>query len=150
MANYNNRGNNSGNNYNQRANSYQGNNNYQGGGSGNGGYGGGSNRLKKHSGATKGTDKNGKQYYRGWNFSKRRGMLTVFVTSFKSSGEHTAANGNVYTNLMAKVKYNDSGVEKIMGALLSHKSGRVIIPELGMVLNADAPNKGYFGSFTRK
>jgi hypothetical protein len=106
--------------------------------------------VKKHSGATKGTDKNGKQYFRGWNFSKRRGMITVFITTFKSSGEHRSEKGNVYTNLMAKVVYKDSGVEKLMGALLSHSTGRVVIPELGMVLNTAAPNGGYFGTFTRK
>lgn len=104
---------------------------------------------KKHSGASKGTDKNGKQYFRGWNFSQRRGMITVYVTAFKSTGEHSAANGNVYTNLMAKVEYKDSGVEKLCGALLSHSTGRVTIPELGMVLNPAAPNGGYFGKFSK-
>jgi hypothetical protein len=104
---------------------------------------------RKHSGATKGTDKNGKQYFRGWNYSQQRGMLTIFVSAFKSSGEHTAKNGNVYTNLMAKVQYKNSGVEKLCGALLSHSTGRVTIPELGMVLNPSAPNGGYFGKFSK-
>jgi hypothetical protein len=137
--------------------SYNNNNShYNNNGGGNNNYQNNNNNnnnasKKKHSGATKGIDKNGKQYFRGWNFSKRRGMLTVFVTAYKSSSEHTSPkSGITYTNLMAKLHYKDSGVEKIVGALLSHKTHRVIIPELGMVLNPDAPNKGYFGKFTRK
>jgi hypothetical protein len=102
----------------------------------------------KHSGASKGVDKNGKQYFRAWNYSKRRGILTAFITTYKSTGEHTAGNGNVYTNLMCKLNYKDSGVEKIVGCLLSHATGKITIPELGMVVNVAAPRGGYFGTFT--
>jgi hypothetical protein len=106
--------------------------------------------VKKHSGASKGTDKNGKQYFRGWNYSAARGMVTVFVSAYAKSGEHTSSKSNVtYTNLLAKVEYKNSGVVRLMGALLSHTTNRVTIPELGMVLNPGAPNGGYFGKFSK-
>jgi hypothetical protein len=108
-------------------------------------------KRRKHSGCTTGVDKNKKEYVRGWNYSARRGMITAYVCEYKSTKETTSEkSGITYTNLMAKVVYKDSGVEKIYGALLSHKTKRIIIPELGMVLNPAAPNGGYFGKFSRK
>lgn len=103
----------------------------------------------KHSGCTKGVDKKGKNYVRAWNYGKRRGMLTAYACEYKSSGEHTSEeSGITYTNLMVKLNYKDSGVEKIVGGLLSHKTGKITIPELGMVMNPSAPNRGYFGTFS--
>lgn len=109
---------------------------------------------KKHSGAKTVRSRKpgfeGVEFISAWNYSRRRGMITCFISEYKKTKTTTANNGTQYRNLLAKVVYKDSGVEKLMGALLNLSNDKITIPELGMVVNVKAPNGGYFGKFSKK
>jgi len=144
MGNYNNNNNNYNGNQNNRNNNNQNNNNRNSSGSG-----------KKHSGAevVRSTKKGyeGVEFVRAWNYRKRRGLLTIFISEYKKTKTvRSEKSGIEYRNLLAKVHYEDSGVEKLMGALLSLKTNKITIPELGMVVNTHAANGGYCGTFKKK
>src|SRR5688500_5115600 len=44
-------------------------------------------RPKKHTGAKAGQDKNGKPYISAWNYSRRMGLVNVFIAPYKGSYE---------------------------------------------------------------
>lgn len=109
---------------------------------------------KKHSGAKKVRSKKagfeGVEFISAWNYSKKRGMVTILISEYKKTKTVTANNGTQYRNLLAKVKYENSGVEKLMGALLNLSNHKITLPEMGMVVNVNAPNGGYCGTFKKK
>jgi hypothetical protein len=130
------------------------NNNY-GGGYPQQAWGGYPPPPKKRSGAkvtlgARGTKGEGFEYVTAWNVSKDRGLITAFVFPYKNTHEYKNSRGEVSETLMCKIEYKRTGQTKLVPCTRKISSGKVRIPELGMVINPKAPNGGYFGRFTKK
>lgn len=101
----------------------------------------------KHSGAEKGTyvvKDTGEQkpYIRGWNFSRRHGMLSFLCVPTKDI-KTASPNSEKW---VCKVQYEKQRPQHVT-AFYHPNSGKVTIPDLQMVLNPKAPNGGYCGRF---
>lgn len=106
-------------------------------------------KPKKHSGAKK-IVKNGVDYISAWNYSRQKGMVTVFIAPYnKSDVVHSAGSGKKYRSLMCQIEYKNSGVSKHFPVLINIDTERVSIPEMGWVVNHRAPNGGYCGIFSK-
>jgi hypothetical protein len=121
------------------------------GGYNRGGYsGGGYNRApkKKRSGCTRGYAKGDqdKPFVRGWNASRIHGITSIFCSPYRKTEDHESKAGRVWQNWMAKVQVG-RGAPYIVGCMYEVATGRVIVKDLGFVLN---PNKNYCGGFSRK
>lgn len=127
--NYNNRRNWNSNNYN--------NNNYA------------NNRPSKKSGAKFGTDKHGNPYVRGWNASKQNGLVAFIAAPNKNTRVHTSKSGREWENWTIKVSPK-MGKPYLVNCLFDVMTKKVIVKEMGIVLNPNAPNGGYCGRFSRK
>ncbi len=104
---------------------------------------------KKHSGAKIVFGKNGQKYISAWNYSGRHGLLSFFVSDYKKTRVHKSKTGKEWANVMVKVS-GEKQKPYIVSGLLDMATDRVIINELGMVINPKAPNGGYCGTFVRK
>ncbi len=104
--------------------------------------------AKKHSGAKHGSDKNGQVYTSGWNYSKRHGLVTFLCVPYKKSKRVTSARGIEWINVMVKIKKTMSA-NQIVSGMMDFHSGRVIIKDLGLVINPKAPNGGYCGTYNK-
>jgi hypothetical protein len=114
-------------------------------------------QRKKHSGAVSGVSKKdgllgSKQipFVRGWNYSKAHGLVSFFAAPYgKTSAHKSKTSGKMWENWMVKVSPK-MAKPFIVSGLYDQMSGKVIINELGMVLNPKAPNGGYCGKFGGK
>lgn len=105
---------------------------------------------KKHTGAKLTLGKDREEYISAWNFQKRRGMLTAFIAPYYATGDihvDKKTESNEYIVMMCKLHYKDSGIEKHFPVLMNIKTHKVVLKDLGMVINPNAKNGGYFGSF---
>ena len=117
------------------------------------------NDKKKRSGAkvVPVRDGGGEFVVVAWNYSSSRGMMSVICGERKTIGGKevkgvqycTSESGNEYSKMMAKVSYKNSGVEKLIPCLMNTKTHKITLSEIGMVINPNAPNGGYFGKFSR-
>lgn len=140
-------------------NNNRGNNNggYNNGGynGNNGGHNGNNQPRKKHSGAKwvpirKGANK-GKEAVSAWNFSRRKGLVSVLITPWDKTHEIKAkTSGRLWQNWMAKVFYKDIGMTQLFGAMFDPAKRKFFIKELGWVVNPQAPNGGYCGTFIKR
>lgn len=144
-----NRGSYGGNSY--RSNSYGNNrggysrNNY-GNSYGGNGYSGGQNRqAKKRTGCKSGQDTNGNPYVRGWNVSRQYGLVTFLCVPYGKTKQSQSKSGKVWENWMVKVQPK-MGKEYIVGGMYDVQTRRVIIKDMGLVLN---PKADYCGKFTK-
>jgi len=110
---------------------------------------------KKHSGAKAGVVKKpgilGSEsipYVRGWNYSRRFGLVSFFATEYSKTKTVKGATQS-WQNWMVKVQPK-MGKEFITSGLYSEQTGKVVIPSLGIVLNPSAPGGGYCGKFGNK
>lgn len=104
---------------------------------------------KKHSGAKFGNDKNGKPYVSGWNYSRRNGLVSFLAVPYNGTSEHQSKSGKTWLNVMVKVNPSMSK-PFITSGLMDMASKKVIINELGIVMNPNAPRGGYCGKFGSK
>ena len=110
----------------------------------------------KHSGAknVSKADKDGVIIFEGisaWNYSKDKGMVTVFITPYNKSKDLVKSqSGKVYMKMIAKIMYTRTGNVLIRPVLCNVNTDRVVISDLGWVVNPNAKNGGYCGSFTKK
>lgn len=146
-----------GNNYNRpRGRDYNSNN------GGNQGYtynrGGNTNynnqQPKKHSGCKTGTiskgEMQGETYVQGWNASKRFGMRTFLAVPYsKSKPVISEKSGRKWLNVMVKVSQQGTK-DFIVGGMMDMATRKVYISELRIVMNPNAPNKGYCGTMFGK
>lgn len=119
------------------------NNNY------NNNHGGGYNKqtYKKRSGAKSGIDKHGRPYVNGWNANGRGEMISIIAAPYSSTRRHVGEQrGNSWENWCAKVQIGKHKPE-LHSCLYEVSTGRVIIKDLGFVMN---PKTNYTGTFTRK
>lgn len=137
--------NNNNNGYNDRNYSASGNrSNYNNGGNRN------SSAPKKHSGcsatvASKGTYV-GSTVVTGWNYSRRHGMVTFLAAPYSKSEVRTSKTGRQWVNYMVKVQ-PEKAASYIVSGLLEVATKRVIIKEMGMVMNPKGGRGGYCGKF---
>lgn len=101
---------------------------------------------KKHSGAKSGTDRNGKQYVRGWNYNKRFGLRSFYCAPYKGTDSHKSGSGRQWENWMVRIQQQGKP-EELASGLYDRQTGRVIIKELGYVIN---PSKNYCGGYGRR
>lgn len=113
---------------------------------------------KKRSGCKFGMYQNQKQrrdgdgeaqpYVAGWRAS--RGVITsILATPYKGTDSHKSKTGIVWQNWVAKVRV---GTQQpyLTSALYNTMTRKVTIKALGYVLNPNAPNGGYCGSYGMK
>ncbi|WP_131537999.1 hypothetical protein [Pedobacter nototheniae] len=103
--------------------------------------------TKKHSGCKyTPNSKNGTPVTTGWNYSRRNGLVTFLCVTTKNTEVHTSKSGKEWLNVMVKVSKKMCKDELVSGLMERH-TGKVIVKELGIVLNPKAPNGGYCGQF---
>ncbi len=106
---------------------------------------------KKHSGckmslATKGSHQ-GSQVLTGWKYSKRTGMISIIASPYSKTQEVISKSNRTWQNWMVKFTFKDTLQTKIYGGLFDVNNHKIIIKEIGWVLNPKAPNGGYVGKF---
>lgn len=140
MSYYNNGGNNYSRNYNGGGRSYNG-----GGRSySRSNYNGGGRPKKKHSGCRAGVDRNGNPYVRGWNYSRRNGLVTYYCSPYKNTSEHESGNGRTWHNWMVRIQKNGEK-QQLASCLYDPQKRMVTISEVGFVLNPQTNYCGHFG-----
>lgn len=143
--NYNNRSyNNGGGNYQNR--SYNNQNGYNNGGN---------NRSqgKKHSGAktkkytpTSGVNAGHEmQHTHGWKYRRRGGLVTV---SCNTTSKSVLSDKGWYGSVACTVKHVDTGQKAFYWGTMERSTGKVIISDLGWVVNPKGGKGGYTGSFS--
>lgn len=104
---------------------------------------------KKHSGAKAKSDKNGNPCIVAWNYSRSRGMLSIFIAPYKNTAKHTSKAGKVYYNWIAKIFNKKTMQTSIIPCLVNEQCDKAVIQEIGFVVNCRASNGGYAGKFTK-
>lgn len=117
---------------------------------------GGRNEPKKHTGCKTGSyvakkgSAHGKgtevPFVRGWNYSKRHGMRTFLASPYSKTKQHKSKTGRIWENWMVTVQQEGQKDFTVSG-LYDPQSRKVIINELSMVMNPNAPRGGYCGRF---
>lgn len=111
-------------------------------------------QVVKHSGCTSGITKNtNKPYVRGWKYDKRNGLRSFIAGPYESknstTNEHKSKTGRIWENWCVKITLSD-GQTILKSALYDQMTGKVIIKELGYVMNPKGGKGGYVGTFTNK
>lgn len=107
-------------------------------------------QIVKHSGCSAGQTKDGKPYVRGWKFDKRNGLRSFIAGPTKNTENHKNKLGTkVWQNWAVKITM-PSGESFLKSCLYDTTTGKVIINELGFVMNPKGGRGGYVGSFTNK
>ncbi|PZP44044.1 MAG: hypothetical protein DI598_14965 [Pseudopedobacter saltans] len=100
---------------------------------------------RKKSGARYSNDKNGNPCVTGWNASRSNGLVSFLCVPYRGTKTHETS-GKPWQNWMVKVQPK-MGKQFIVSGLFSPQTKKVIISELGLVLNPNIPNGGYCGRF---
>lgn len=112
------------------------------------------NPKKKHSGAThkkyiptSGPNKGQQQYCTyGWMYRKNIGLVTLMCVTTKNSRESEKGwLGSIACTLITK----QSGLKSFWWGTMHKATGKVVINDLGIVLNPRAPRGGYCGTFMK-
>lgn len=129
---------------------------FTGGGHYNNGYGGGgysNNQPKKRSGAKETIQKKGKNTGKlaivAWNYSRRRGLITLSAFENKKSKRIKSKVGNRFVTLIAEVVSRDTGEVSIHPIIYNVETGKAFVQRLNMVISTKAANGGYFGTIKR-
>lgn len=109
---------------------------------------------RKHSGAQAGrfnskTLGDGVPYVIAWNYSKRYGMVKFIAAPTKKTKRVSSHSGKEWDNWVVKVQIGWHQ-PYLTGGLYEVATGRVIVKDLGIVINPKAPNGGYCGTFVNK
>jgi hypothetical protein len=104
---------------------------------------------KKHSGAKyHANTKNDNPAITGWNYSKRAGLVKVFIAPYSNTHQHKSEKGNTFENWMCKVE--GVGFSEHFPVLVNLATKRAVIQKYGWVVSPNAPNGGYCGTFKRR
>lgn len=110
---------------------------------------GGQQQQKKRSGAKESTIGKGKSQgmiaVTAWNYSKKRGLITVKAFQNKKSTKSKSDKGNRFVSLIFEVFYHRTGNTIICPAPYNVDSGKAYLDKLNMVISTKARNGGYFG-----
>lgn len=82
----------------------------------------------------------------GWNYSRSRGLISFVASLRKDKDKRKTANKD-WQLMAVKVNFKD-GV-KIFNGFYRDRDQKLIIPDLQMIANPNAPNGGYFGRYYR-
>lgn len=111
------------------------------------GNGGNNGNFKKHTGCKfRAADKNGNPVTTGWNYSRRHGLVSFLATPYKGTSVHKSRSGKEWLNVMVKIT-RQMQAPHIVSGLMERGTGKVIIKDLGIVMNPQARNGGYCGSY---
>jgi hypothetical protein len=98
---------------------------------------------KKHSGCKyRSSAKNGKPCMTGWNYSKRYGIISIIASP---NTNKLKTKSSRLENWYVKVTINKE--VKWMHGFFNTDNKKVIIQELGFVMNPNASNGGYCGKY---
>ncbi|WP_162903357.1 hypothetical protein [Taibaiella koreensis] len=108
-------------------------------------------QQKKRSGAKFGYSKgdNTRPYVRGWRATRRYGLITYICGPNKGTHVTTSGSGRDWENWTCKITFGD-GNSRLCSCLYDRTSQKVVISELGIVINPKAANGGYCGRFGKK
>ena len=110
----------------------------------------GSDEYVKHSGAKMGTDVNGKQYIRGWNYSKAHGMVVYYCTPWERTKVVKSKTGKQvgteYANWLVTVQRKNLP-DVLTSGMVNVNKKIITLNAYGMVINPNAKNGGYCGTF---
>ncbi len=93
-----------------------------------------------------------------WNKS-RKGLVTATVAPYHASGDLvTSDKGNEYIKMIASLKYERTGNEKLMPCLMNLKTKVIVLKEISMVITPNGSGRtasgkkatGYFGTMFKK
>lgn len=92
-----------------------------------------------------------------WNKSKAKGLITATVAPYHKSKTYKSSKGHKYQTMICKVKYTNTGIEKIIPVSMNILTGTVAIPDMGMVITKNGSGftsggkrvTGYFGGFNK-
>ena len=101
----------------------------------------------KHSGCTSGIDKRGKNYVRGWKYTKGQGLVTFFAAPYHGTKSHKSNTGNVWHNWVVKIEHQRTMQTTVLPCLVNSSFNKVIIKKLGFVMNTKGGKGGYVGPF---
>lgn len=110
----------------------------------------GNGQARKKSGAKSGVNKSGGKWVSGWNKSKG-GLVSFLAFQYRGTSVHESKSGRMWENWVVKVENKTmKTAPRIIPCLYDPVANKVIIKELGMVLNPKAPRGGYCGTFYNK
>lgn len=104
---------------------------------------------KKRSGAKFGTDKNGNAYVSGWKYDKTNGLRKFFASPYSGTKETKSQSGKVWCNWFVQITLPSGEVIRTSG-LMDKSTNKVIIPQLGFVMNPRGGAGGYTGPYYYK
>jgi hypothetical protein len=115
--------------------------------------------TNKHSGAKSGRGRNDKPYISAWNYSRRNGLVSVFIAPYHGTYKSglfsdgiawkESKAGRRYQVWMCKIE--GKGIASDHFPVLVNEQGtKAVIRKFGWVVNAGARNGGYCGTFTKK
>lgn len=81
----------------------------------------------------------------GWNVSRKGGLNTFLCTTTNKSQD--AGKGWV-GSVRCEVTNKATHQMRVLWGTMQVSTGKVVIPDLGIVINPKAPNGGYCGKFT--
>ena len=104
---------------------------------------------KKRSGAKSGTDKNGNPYISGWKYDKTNGLRSFFASPYSGTKETKSKSGKIWENWFVQIRVPSGEVIKTSG-LFDKMNNKLIVPQLGFVLNPRGGAGGYCGPYYYK
>lgn len=105
---------------------------------------------KKRSGCQTGRWADGEYWTNGWKASKRFGLVKFSAFTTKKTDSIQSGSGRSWlTNILVKVQ-KEFEKEQLFSGLMDPNTGKVVIKDLGMVMNPKAPNGGYIGRYGTK
>lgn len=106
---------------------------------------------KSRSGASSGTDKNGKPYVNGWRVSRRHGLIAYFASPYKDTQEIKSGTGRIWHTWILKITIRETGEESVRPCLYDPQSRRVFCKDLNVLLSPQTRrqdgSKGYCGKY---
>ena len=104
---------------------------------------------KKHSGAKFiATARNGSPCISAWNYSKRMGLVKILIAPYSNTSVRPSKSGREYHVWMCKIQ--GRGVNEHFPVLVDCNNRKAYIKNYGWVINCNAPNGGYCGTFSKR
>lgn len=109
-----------------------------------------SRQKRKHSGCVQKLMSDGVIVLSAWKYNSKEGLMSFYARPYKGTKKHSSQNGKTFLNYFVTIVNKRSFTVIKTSGLLCLETKKLTIPDFGLVLNPNAPNGGYCGSFTRK
>lgn len=103
-------------------------------------------QQKKRSGCKSGIDKNGNSYISGWKYDKQNGLRSFFAAPFSGTKETESKSGRIWANWFVQIRMPSGQIIKTSG-LFDKSNNKLIIPDLGYIMNPRGGAGGYVGPY---